>query len=172
MPDSEPCGDSLHHHASENLRDFIRSGKLKQDHDLCFYLYQIIMGNHTQTGLMAAVSVNDYNQGCIKKHEFTRPDKEDDRSQHIEITNANTGPVFLTFRNDGEFQKQIEAINNQTADIAFQADDGTNHSLWKITSSTTRESLNRYFATIPALYIADGHHRAASASRVPGSSST
>ena len=166
MPNSEPCGDSLHQHAAENLRDFIRSGKLEQDHDLCFYLYQIIMGNHTQTGIMAAVSVNDYNQGCIKKHEFTRPDKEDDRSRHIEITNANTGPVFLTFRTDGEFQKQIEAINNQTADISFQADDQTVHKLWRISIPEDQKSLSNYFQSIPAFYIADGHHRAASASRV------
>ena len=166
MPDSEPCGDFLHQHAAENLRDFIRSGKLEQDHDLCFYLYQIIMGNHTQTGIMAAVSVNEYNKGYIKKHEFTRPDKEDDRSRHIEITNANTGPVFLTFRNDGEFQKQIEAINNQTADIAFQADDQTIHNLWRISIPEDQKSLSSYFQSIPTLYIADGHHRAASASRV------
>jgi len=165
-PDIEPDSETLHHHAAENLQAFIRSGKLQRDKNPSFYIYQISMDQHTQTGIIAAVSVQEYNEGLIKRHEFTRPEKENNRTRHFEITNANTGPVLLTFRNNGEFQDHIPDITNLGPDIAFQADDGTNHSLWKITSSTTRESLNRYFATIPALYIADGHHRAASASRV------
>ena len=165
-PDIEPDSETLHHHAAENLQAFIRSGKLQKDKNSSFYIYQISMDQHTQTGIIAAVSIQEYNVGLIKKHEFTRPEKENNRTRHFEITNANTGPVLLTFRNNGEFQDHIPDITNLGPDIAFQADDGTNHSLWKITSSTTRESLNRYFATIPALYIADGHHRAASASRV------
>jgi len=163
---NEPEGEALHHHAAENLDAFIKSGKLHQDENPCFYIYQISMAQHTQTGIIAAVSVQEYNQGLIKKHEFTHPDKENDRTRHIEITNANTGPVLLTFRNDGEFQNQIADISNQETDIIFQADDGTTHSLWKITSPSILESLSRYFESIPALYIADGHHRAASASRV------
>ena len=165
-PGIEPDSETLHHHAAENLQAFIRSGKLQKDKNPSFYIYQISMEQHTQTGIIAAVSVQEYNEGLIKRHEFTRPEKENNRTRHFEITNANTGPVLLTFRNNGEFQDHIPDITNLGPDIAFQADDGTNHSLWKITSSTTRESLNRYFATIPALYIADGHHRAASASRV------
>ena len=165
-PGKEPDSETLHHHAAENLQAFIRSGKLQRDKNPSFYIYQISMDQHTQTGIIAAVSVQEYNEGLIKRHEFTRPEKENNRTRHFEITNANTGPVLLTFRNNGEFQDHIPDITNLGPDIAFQADDGTNHSLWKITSSTTRESLNRYFATIPALYIADGHHRAASASRV------
>ena len=165
-PGKEPDSETLHHHAAENLQAFIRSGKLQRDKNSSFYIYQISMDQHTQTGIIAAVSVQEYNEGLIKRHEFTRPEKENNRTRHFEITNANTGPVLLTFRNNGEFQDHIPYITNLGPDIAFQADDGTNHSLWKITSSTTRESLNRYFATIPALYIADGHHRAASASRV------
>jgi len=165
-PGKEPDSETLHHHAAENLQAFIRSGKLQKDKNPSFYIYQISMYQHTQTGIIAAVSVQEYNEGLIKRHEFTRPEKENNRTRHFEITNANTGPVLLTFRNNGEFQDHIPDITNLGPDIAFQADDGTNHSLWKIASSTTRESLNRYFATIPALYIADGHHRAASASRV------
>ena len=165
-PGIEPDSETLHHHAAENLQAFIRSGKLQKDKNPSFYIYQISMDQHTQTGIIAAVSVQEYNEGLIKRHEFTRPEKENNRTRHFEITNANTGPVLLTFRNNGEFQDHIPDITNLGPDIAFQADDGTNHSLWKIASSTTRESLNRYFATIPALYIADGHHRAASASRV------
>ena len=165
-PGKEPDSETLHHHAAENLQTFIRSGKLQRDKNPSFYIYQISMDQHTQTGIIAAVSVQEYNEGLIKRHEFTRPEKENNRTRHFEITNANTGPVLLTFRNNSEFQDQIPDITNLRPDITFQADDGINHSLWKITSPTTLESLNRYFATIPALYIADGHHRAASASRV------
>jgi len=165
-PGHIPENKALHQHAAENLNTFIRSGKFNQDEDPSFYIYQISMDQHTQTGIVAAVSVQEYNQGLIKKHEFTRPEKENDRTQHIEITNANTGPILLTFRNDGEFQNHIAGIKNQEAEIIFQADDGTIHSLWKLTSPSILELLSRYFESIPTLYIADGHHRVASASRV------
>ena len=165
-PGVEPDSETLHHHAAENLQTFIRSGKLQKDKNLSLYIYQISMDQHTQIGIIAAVSVQEYNEGLIKKHEFTRPEKENNRTRHFEITNANTGPVLLTFRNNGEFQDQIPDITNLEPDITFQADDGTNHRLWKITSPKILESLNHYFESIPALYIADGHHRAASASRV------
>ena len=161
-----PDNDSLYNHASKNLEDFIKKGNFTQDENSCFYLYQISLGNHKQTGIIAAVSIDEYNRGLIKRHEFTRPEKEDDRTKHIEITNANSGPVLLTFRNDGEFQNHIAEIKNQKMAINFFADDGSKHSLWKITSPSMQESLALYFELIPALYIADGHHRAASASRV------
>ena len=163
---NEPETEALHHHAAENLDGFIRSGSLIQDDEPCFYIYRISMDHHVQTGIIAAVSVQEYNQGLIKKHELTRPEKETDRTLHIEITNANTGPVFLTFRHKGGFQNQISNIINQQKDITFQADDRTVHTLWKIKSPKILESLKRYFESIPALYIADGHHRAASAARV------
>jgi uncharacterized protein (DUF1015 family) len=124
------------------------------------------MGNHTQTGIMAAVSIEEYNQGLIKKHEFTRPEKEDDRTRHIDITNANTGPVFLTYRNDGKLKNVILEILNSHPDISFTADDATFHALWKVENKIQIERLIDYFQVIPALYIADGHHRAASAARV------
>ena len=165
-PGNEPKGDSLHEHGSENLQNFISDGKLVQDENPCLYIYQIKMGDHMQTGIMAAVSVEEYNKGLIKKHEFTRADKENDRTRHIEITNANTGPVFLTFRNDGQFQNKISEIKNQSPDVSFISDDKTMHTLWKIDSADQIDLLSNYFHSIPALYIADGHHRAASASRV------
>ena len=165
-PNNEPKGDALHEHGSENLQRFIDDGKLVQDENICFYIYQIKMGNHTQTGIMAAVSVKEYNMGLIKQHEFTRPEKENDRTRHIEITNANTGPVFLTFRNDGQFQSRISGMRNQTPNVSFTADDEIIHTLWKIELSHQIDLLTDYFQSIQSLYIADGHHRAASASRV------
>ena len=165
-PGEEPKDDDLHNHAKHNLLDYIEKGNLIQDAYSCFYLYQITMGNHAQTGIMAAVSIAEYNEGIIKKHEFTRSEKEDDRTHHIEITNANTGPVFLTYRNDGEFKTVTLDIVNSHPDISFTADDTTLHTLWKVENKIQVEQLIDYFQAIPALYIADGHHRAASASRV------
>ena len=97
---NEPKGNSLHKHGSKNLQNLINQKKINQDVKPYFYLYQINMGSHTQTGIMAAVSVNDYNKEKIKKHEYTRSEKEKDRTNHIDILNGNTGPVFLTFKND------------------------------------------------------------------------
>ena len=165
-PENEPKGDDLHNHAKHNLLDYIEKGNLVQDANSCFYLYQITMGNHTQTGIMAAVSIAEYNEGLIKKHEFTQPEKEDDRTRHIEITNANTGPVFLTYRNDGKLKNVTLEILNSHPDISFTADDGTFHTLWKVENKIRVERLINYFQAMPALYIADGHHRAASAARV------
>ena len=162
----EPLGDDLYNHAKNNLLDYIEKGNLVQDTNFCFYLYQITMGNHTQTGIMAAVSIEEYNQGLIKKHEFTRPEKEDDRTRHIDITNANTGPVFLTYRNDGKLKNVTLEILNSHPNISFTADDATFHALWKVEKKIQIERLIDYFQVIPALYIADGHHRAASAARV------
>jgi len=162
----EPLGYNLHNHGKNNLLDYIEKGNLVQDTNSCFYLYQITMGNHTQTGIMAAVSIEEYNRGLIKKHEFTRPEKEDDRTRHIDITNANTGPVFLTYRNDGKLKNVILEILNSHPNISFTADDATFHALWKVENKIQIERLIDYFQAIPALYIADGHHRAASAARV------
>ena len=164
--ENEPRGDSLHKHGFNNLQSFIKDGKLKQDEKPSFYIYQITMGNHTQTGIMAAVSVKEYNQGLIKKHEFTRPEKETDRTRHIEITNANTGPVFLTYRNDGKLKNVMFEILNSHTNISFTADDSTIHTLWKVENNIQVDRFIDYFQAISALYIADGHHRAASASRV------
>ena len=97
--DNEPKGQKLHEHAANNLNAFIKNGTLLNDKEESFYIYQISMGEHTQTGVIGSVSVKEYNNSLIKKHEYTRPEKEDDRTRHIDITNANTGPVFLTFRN-------------------------------------------------------------------------
>ena len=162
----ELLGDNLHNHAKNNLLDYIEKGNLVLDTNSCFYLYQITMGNHTQTGVMAAVSIQEYNQGLIKNHELTPPEKDDDRTRHIDITNANTGPVFLTYRNDGKLKNVTLEILNSHPNISFTADDATFHALWKVENKIQIERLIDYFLVVPALYIADGHHRAASAARV------
>ena len=163
---TEPSGSKLHEHAATNLSNYISNGNLVEDKDQCLYIYQISMGAHVQTGIIAAVSVEEYDSGIIKKHEYTRPEKEDDRTIHIQVTKANTGPVFLTFRNDGSFNNQISGVTNRDRDISFEADDGTLHSIWRIQDSNTINEFRTYFKRVRSLYIADGHHRAASASRV------
>ena len=163
---TEPSGSKLHEHAATNLTNYISNGNLIEDKDQCLYIYQISMGAHVQTGIIAAVSVEEYDSGLIKKHEYTRPEKEDDRTMHIQVTKANTGPVFLTFRNDGSFNNQISGVINRDRDISFEADDGTLHSIWRIQDSNTINEISTFFKRVRSLYIADGHHRAASASRV------
>ena len=162
----EPKGRKLHEHAASNLNEFIKDGILLNDKEENFYIYQISMGEHIQTGIICLVSVKEYNDSLIKKHEYTRPDKEDDRTCHIDVTNANTGPVFLTFRNDGEFQNMLSKVLIRKEDISFRADNSTTHSIWKINDDLNIQMIKSYFSTVPCLYIADGHHRAASASRV------
>ena len=163
---TEPSGKKLHEHAANNLSNYILNGNLLEDQDEYLYVYQISMGAHVQTGIIAAVSVKEYDNGIIKKHEYTRPEKEDDRTIHIQVTKANTGPVFLTFRNNGGFKSQISGVINKNKDISFKANDGTIHSLWRIKDSSTINEISAYFKRVKSLYIADGHHRAASASRV------
>ncbi len=161
-----PKNKSIHNKAAENLNKFIQKGFLIEDDKECFYIYKISKGGHSQTGLIAAVSIKEYDNQKIKKHEFTRPEKEDDRTLHINTTKANTGPVFLVFKNDGNFQNQFSKYSQRPSDIYFEASDGSIHSLIKIQDKTNIDSIKRYFQSIDNLYIADGHHRAASASRV------
>ena len=168
---NEPKGEGLHQHAANNLKDYIYTGDLLKDKGECFYVYQISMDTHVQTGIIAAVSIEEYHGSLIKKHEFTRPEKEDDRTMHIDITGANTGPVFLTFRNNGGFKDQLLDIISGEKDISFKAEDDTIHSIWKVKDAELINAISSYFKTIDCLYIADGHHRAASASRIQKSRS-
>ena len=156
----------IHEKGKNNLNELINDKKLIKDNIASFYIYKIIMEKHSQTGIVAAASIEEYNQNLIKKHEHTRPDKEDDRTIHIDILNANTGPVFLTFRNEYEFKSLIDTLTDKKPDISFTADDNTCHIIWKVTSSTNIKKIKNYFSNISCLYIADGHHRAASASRI------
>ena len=162
----EPPSQELHEHAAKNLDHYIVNGNLIEDKDKSFYLYQITMGGHVQTGIIASVSIKEYDSGIIKKHEYTRPEKEDDRTLNIMKTRANTGPVFLTFKNEGDFKNKVSDLICKEKDISFKAEDGTTHSIWKIKNTKVLKEIATYFKQIDYLYIADGHHRAASASRV------
>lgn len=154
--------------AKENLDAMVAAGILMQDSDPCYYIYELVMNGRSQTGLICGSSIDDYNNGIIKKHEFTRPEKEKDRINHITTTGAQTGVVFLAY-NDCESVQTI--IDNWKRDHApvydFVAEDGIAHKVWVMNEYAKVASITHNFATdVPCTYIADGHHRAASAARV------
>lgn len=169
LPEStDPYSADVYEKAKENLTAFIKREILfKEDKD-CYYLYRLIMNGHSQTGLVAVSSLADYENDLIKKHEFTRPDKELDRITHIKTTRAQTGNVFLAYRNVSSLDQLFNKWMKQRSPVYdFVADDGIQHSMWIINDNTTVETITNLFVTeVPCTYIADGHHRAASAAKV------
>jgi uncharacterized protein (DUF1015 family) len=165
-PGMDPCAPEVYAKGGENFQKLIRDGALKQDSQPCFYLYRQIMGKHSQVGLVAAASCEEYLGGAIKKHELTRPDKVDDRVRHIEALNAQTGPVFLTYRAKAELDKFVAKKISKKSDVDFTARDGVRHTAWVIAEEDEIKFIETQFSTIPFLYIADGHHRSAAATRV------
>jgi uncharacterized protein (DUF1015 family) len=151
---------------AENFQKLISQGALKQDGKPGFYLYRQIMGQHAQVGLVAAASCEEYLANIIKKHEFTRPDKEDDRVRHIEALNSQTGPVFLTYRAASAFDAFVAKKTAEIPVVDFTAKDGVRHTSWNLSSADEILFVESQFAQIPFLYIADGHHRSAAAGRV------
>jgi uncharacterized protein (DUF1015 family) len=167
LPDQvDPYSAQVYAKGRENFTRLISDGALNQDPQPFFYFYRQIMGKHRQTGLVAAASCQDYLNGVIKKHEFTRPDKEDDRVRHIETLESQTGPVFLAYRATAQIDSIADAQTSQTPDTDFVADDGIRHTSWTVRDAGTIEALRAAFASVPCLYIADGHHRSAAAARV------
>lgn len=151
---------------AENFSRLIGQGALKLDAQPAFYLYRQIMGTHAQTGLVAAASCQEYLEGIIKKHEFTRPDKEDDRVRHIETLNSQTGPVFLTYRAEAALDAFVAQRTAQAPAVDITAPDGVRHTAWVVADAEGLAFIEGAFARIPSLYIADGHHRSAAAGRV------
>lgn len=150
----------------ENFERLIKQGSLIQDKQPCFYLYRQVMENHSQVGLVAAASCEDYEKDIIKKHELTRPDKEDDRVRHMEALNAQTGPVFLTYRAQPKIDQFVASHTIKSPHIDFTAKDGVRHTSWSITNTSEISFLQQQLEALPNLYIADGHHRSAAAVRV------
>jgi uncharacterized protein (DUF1015 family) len=158
--------DEVYAKGRENLQSFMKQGVLVQDEAECYYVYRQKMDGLTQTGLVVCAGVDDYQSGAIKKHELTRADKEEDRVRHIDTLNANDEPVFYTYRNDAAITKAIEGVTAAAPLYDFTTNDGVSHTLWSITDSALIQTLTKRFADIPTLYVADGHHRSAAASRV------
>lgn len=158
--------------AKQNLDAFIQRKILFTENKPCYYLYQLTMNGRSQTGLVCGSSVDDYENGSIKKHEFTRPEKEEDRINHIKITGAQTGNVFLTYRDVEEIDNMLNQWKNDRNPVYnFTADDGIQHTVWVINDSSAISNITALFAEkVPFTYIADGHHRAASAAKVRATS--
>jgi uncharacterized protein (DUF1015 family) len=163
---TNPYAPEVYAKGKENLQKLMAQGALQQDAQPCFYLYRQVMGKHVQIGLVAAASCEEYLSGVIKKHELTRPDKEDDRVRHIEALNSQTGPVFLTYRAQATLDEFIAKKITEQPDVDFTAPDGVRHTSWVVNDPAQIKFIESEFARIPALYIADGHHRSAAAARV------
>jgi uncharacterized protein (DUF1015 family) len=154
--------DAVYEKAAENFRRMIEDGALQQEDAPSIYLYRLIMGEHEQIGLVACCSVDEYDQDIIRKHERTRRDKEDDRTRHILTLRAQTGPVFLTYRPSRNVDMMVMETTMADAIFNFTAEDGVEHTIWRVPDAVR---FVQAFRDVPFLYIADGHHRAASASR-------
>jgi len=164
--DTDLYSDAVYQKGRENFKKLIADGVLRRDPAPVFHLYRQVMGGHSQTGLVGLASCDEYLQNIVKKHELTRPDKEDDRVRHIETLNAQTGPVFLTYKAVPEIDALVSRITAAGPEIDFTAPDGVRHSSWPVTEMADIEFLVAGFAKMPALYIADGHHRSAAAGRI------
>ncbi|WP_426350784.1 DUF1015 domain-containing protein [Alloiococcus sp. CFN-8] len=152
--------------ASGNLNKMIEDGVLKEEEKPCYYAYRQIMNGRAQTGIVVCTSIDDYMNNIIKKHEFTRADKEQDRINHVDYCNANTGPIFLTYRNNERISEIVNESTEGKPVYDFVAEDGIAHIVWLIEDEALINELTELFKGIDYLYIADGHHRAASAVKV------
>src|SRR5882724_7482186 len=155
---TDPYSPDVYEKGKGNFKRLFHQAALRQDQHPCFYLYRQVMGRHVQTGLVAVASCEDYLKGTIKKHELTRPDKEDDRVRHIEALQSQTGPVFLVYRSNPNLQDFIELRSAGLPHIDFISNDGVRHTAWVIVEPPDVEYIQSEFARIPSLYIADGHH--------------
>jgi len=163
---TDPYDDSVYTKGKENFDKMLAEGVLVQDEKPCYYLYRLIMGEHQQIGLVAAASVPDYDSNRIRKHEFTRPDKEDDRVRQVDTLNAQTGPVFLTYKHDATIDALVERVTTAAPEVDITADSGVQHAIWPVCDDADINTITATFDAMDAIYIADGHHRSAAGSRV------
>lgn len=168
LPDEKnPYAKSVYEKARDNIQKFIDETILIKDENPCFYIYRQNMEGRVQTGVVACASIDDYQNNVIKKHELTRVEKELDRINHFDVCNAHTEPVFLTYHADKVLNSIIASwIEKHPAEYDFSTEDGIQHILWVVDQEETIDLITKAFAAIPALYIADGHHRSASAVKV------
>ena len=163
-PDTDPYSDAVYDKAVKNFTALKAKAPLVAEEAASLYVYRLKMGNHVQTGIAGTFSMDEYDRGVIKKHEHTRRDKEDDRTRHMIDLRAQTGPVFLTYRASPAVDRVVNRITGQPPLFDFTAPDGVQHTVWRAADADVQE-LVAAFDAVPLLYIADGHHRAASAAR-------
>lgn len=165
-PGTDPYSAGVYATGKANFARMMSAGVLVRDPAPYYYWYRLMLDGHSQTGLVAVASVAEYDRNRIRKHEFTRPDKEDDRVRQIDALNAQTGPVFLTYRQNSAADALSAADTKQPPDVDVTADDGVRHTLWVVRAPETIASISAVFDAMECLYIADGHHRSAAAARV------
>ncbi len=165
-PATDPYNPAVYAKARENFDRLLKEGVLARDAEPYYYFYRLVMGSHTQVGVVAAASVAAYEAGRVRRHEFTRPDKEDDRVRQIDALNAQTGPVFLTYRHSEKIDAMAGIVTRGKPDVDVTADDGVRHTLWVARDRKLIKALTEAFEALDKLYVADGHHRSAAATRV------
>lgn len=161
-----PYAPEVYEQAARTLKRWQQEGILTEDESPFYYLYELVMEGRAQTGIVACASVDDYSSGVIARHENTREEKEQDRICHVDVTNAHTGPIFLAYRSQEELNSLVALEKKKTPLYDFISEDGICHRVWKIEDPQKAEEIHRIFSGIPRVYIADGHHRAASAVKV------
>ena len=165
-PGTDPYGEEVYAKAAANMAAMVEAGVLVRDDKPCYYVYRLVMGDHIQTGIVAAGSVAAYEANRIRRHEHTTPVKEDDRVRQIEAVNAQTGPVFVTHRADQTVAAIVGRASAGAPNLQATLDNGVEHTLWVVDDDPEIENLTNAFEAMDAIYIADGHHRSAAASRV------
>ncbi|HOU51885.1 MAG: DUF1015 domain-containing protein [Smithella sp.] len=167
VPDNTKSNDDLiYQTAKRNFIDMRVKGILIQDESPCFYIYRQQMGSQVQTGIVGLMSAAEYDAGKIKKHELTRKDKEEDRIKHVDTVNAQTGPVFISYRECQGLNRIVDQISSGVPEYDFTAEDGVKHTVWVVADTRHIEEIKKEFLAVDALYIADGHHRAAAATTI------
>ena len=167
VPDNMKSNDELiYQTAKRNFIQMLEKGVLLQDESPCFYIYQQQMGAQVQTGIVGLMSAAEYDAGKIKKHELTRKDKEEDRIDHVSTVNAQTGPVFISYREHKSLNKIVDEITAGSPEYDFIAEDGVKHIVWVVADAGQIDKIKKEFSEVDSLYIADGHHRAAAAATV------
>jgi len=164
-PDTDPHAPAVYAAAASRFERLKQDAPFERDETPALYVYRLRMGTHEQSGVAGAYSLDEYDRDVIRKHERTRRDKEDDRTQHMLALGAQTGPVFLTYRASADIDGVVSRVSARGPVIDFEAADGVRHTIWRV-SSDDGGALAAGFGRVPALYIADGHHRAASAARL------
>lgn len=164
--DTDPYSDAVYEKGKVNFQDLMSRGILNQDPDSSFYIYRLTMDGRSQTGLVGCCFFEEYFDGIIKKHELTRPVKENDRVRHVECLNANAEPVFFSYRGKSSINEFVRHKTTETPEYNFIADDQIKHELWPISNTEDIKFITDAFKEVPYLYVADGHHRTAAAARI------
>lgn len=164
--ETDTYAPEVYERAAALLEKGIAEGRFVREEKPCYYLYEQVMNGRSQTGIVACASIDDYCNNVIKKHENTRADKEEDRIRHVDVCNMQTGPIFLAYRTNDVLRDVTAQVKEEKPVCDFVSEDGIGHRVWVIAEAERIEAIHRSFSGIPALYIADGHHRCASAVKV------